>query len=171
MGRRSRTVLSVADALELPPALVNYLCREQGIDIQGHYLSPLTAAQQTRLARAYCAALEEGRSHEELVDTAELSEARLAVLDSVPKVWLQKRVTPQQAEAAHMVSSPKLGPRPVPFGFAHYMWRAVREMMIDGDELWDYRSSPESWANLAGRAGIALVRQGRVIACFTTCLN
>src|SRR5438105_4131275 len=35
--------------------------------------------------------------------------------------------------------------------------------MQDGDELWEFCSPPDSWAHMAGRAGIALVRGGNVL--------
>ena len=41
----------------------------------------------------------------------------------------------------------------------------------EGDELWEFRSPRESWANMAGRAGIALVRNGEVVASIVTRMN
>ena len=43
--------------------------------------------------------------------------------------------------------------------------------MQPGDELWHYRSPRETWSFMMGRGGIALVRNGRVIADVTTRMN
>jgi hypothetical protein len=87
------------------------------------------------------------------------------------KDWLQKRLTVAEAEAAHMVRNDWLGPDPVPFGFVNGKWRALLADMQDGDELWAFSSSPESWAYLGGRAGIALIRHGEVVGSFVTARN
>jgi hypothetical protein len=42
-------------------------------------------------------------------------------------------------------------------------WRKFIGQMVEGDELWSFESPPETWHNLAGRAGYALVRSGRVV--------
>lgn len=34
---------------------------------------------------------------------------------------------------------------------------------LDTDQIWEYTSSPESWEDLCGEAGIALVRDGKVV--------
>jgi hypothetical protein len=87
------------------------------------------------------------------------------------KEWLQKRLTVAEAEAAHMVKNDWLGPEPVPFGFVNYKWRALLAEMQDGDELWEFSSSQESWARLGGRSGIALVRHGEVVRAVVTKMN
>jgi hypothetical protein len=43
--------------------------------------------------------------------------------------------------------------------------------MQPGDELWAFSSSTVSWQNLCGRAGIALVRGGEVVASMITKMN
>lgn len=85
--------------------------------------------------------------------------------------WLQKRVTVAEAEAAHMVQSDRLGPDPIPFGFQNERWHSLLAQMQEGDELWEYCNSRESWANMAGRAGIALVRKRAVITSIVTRMN
>jgi len=87
------------------------------------------------------------------------------------KDWLQKRLTVAEAEAAYMVKDDRLGPAPIPFGFQNDKWRALLAEMREGDELWEFTSSPESWRNLAGRAGIALVRRGEVVRTIVTTMN
>jgi hypothetical protein len=87
------------------------------------------------------------------------------------KDWLQKRLTVAEAEASYMVKDDRLGPAAVPFGFQNDKWRALRAEMQEGDELWEFTSPPESWANLGGRAGIALVRDGEVVRTLVTRMN
>jgi hypothetical protein len=77
--------------------------------------------------------------------------------------WLQKQVTIGEAEFEHMVHTERLGPDPVPFGFINAKWRELLSLMEEGDELWTFFSSGESWNSLAGREGIALLRRGQVI--------
>jgi hypothetical protein len=40
-----------------------------------------------------------------------------------------------------------------------------------GDELWEFSNSLDSWEDMAGHAGIALVRGGRIIDSIITCMN
>jgi hypothetical protein len=85
--------------------------------------------------------------------------------------WLKKRTTIEEVEAASMVRDPELGPDPVPFGFINDKWQALLAQMQPGDELWEFSSSQESWQALAGRAGFAVVRNGKVIASMVTMMN
>jgi hypothetical protein len=85
--------------------------------------------------------------------------------------WLRKRITVAEAAARHMIHVNRLGPEPVPFGLQNDRWRAMIGEMQHGDELWEFASSPESWQQLAGRAGIALVRNGEIVASIVTMLN
>lgn len=41
----------------------------------------------------------------------------------------------------------------------------------DGDVVWRFRSPRESWTHLAGRAGLALVRDGQVVHYRVTILS
>lgn len=56
----------------------------------------------------------------------------------------------------------------VPFGLCNREWVAMLAKMQPGDELWSWASDQESWNKLAGRAGMALVRDGEVIDTFLT---
>jgi hypothetical protein len=68
----------------------------------------------------------------------------------VPKAWLTRRLTNEEAED----------------------WRReFRQEMEEGDELWEFNSPAHFWEHLAGRAGIALVRKGEVVASHVTSLN
>ncbi len=85
--------------------------------------------------------------------------------------WLESRITVEEAEATHLVEHERLGPAPVPFGFQNDCWREMVSMMTEGDELWEFCSPPESWEHLAGRAGIALVRDGEIVESIVTMMN
>ena len=87
------------------------------------------------------------------------------------KDWLKKRVTVEEVEAAHMIQTDRLGPEPVPFGFQNGKWRSLIDQMEEGDELWTFSSSQESWARLCGCAGIALVRNSEVVNSIVTMMN
>jgi hypothetical protein len=50
-------------------------------------------------------------------------------------------------------------------------WKAMKQLTGKKDELWSFCSNADSWANLAGRAGYALVHDGQVIATIVTHLN
>jgi len=58
-----------------------------------------------------------------------------------------------------------------PFGYSNSKWEALKAGMQPGDELWTFTSSPASWRALAGSAGIALVREGRIVATIVTMMN
>jgi hypothetical protein len=84
---------------------------------------------------------------------------------------LTNKLTVEEAEASHLVSDDRLGPFPVPFGWINARWNKLVAQIMPGDEIWEYTSSPESWANMMGRAGIVLVRQGEIIDDFITKMN
>jgi hypothetical protein len=85
--------------------------------------------------------------------------------------WLKRKLTVEQAEAENMIAIERLGPKPVPFGFCNRDWHNLLAQMQPGDELWEFSSSGESWQNLCGRAGVALVRGGEVVASMITSMN
>ena len=94
---------------------------------------------------------------------------------AIPMAWLQKKVTTAEAEAEHpgikddrVARFPDAGK---PFGFMHQAWEEFKAAMAPGDELWTFSSPPESWADLAGRAGIALVRKDVPIRTIVTKMN
>jgi hypothetical protein len=85
--------------------------------------------------------------------------------------WLKRKITVEEAEAKHMVLHDSLGKDPVPFGFINNDWNKLKQQMVDGDELWEYSSPADTWENLCGRAGIALVRGGKVVDAIQTVMN
>jgi hypothetical protein len=51
------------------------------------------------------------------------------------------------------------------------VWEQFKREMIKGDEIWEFASPPKTWDMLMGRAGIALVRKGKVIHTLVTRMN
>jgi hypothetical protein len=93
----------------------------------------------------------------------------------IPKAWLDKKVSIEEAEALHpgvhderVRSMPEIAK---PFGFLHGPWEELKAQLQPGDELWTFSSPAESWQNLAGRAGVAVVRDGNPIKVITTGMN
>ena len=93
----------------------------------------------------------------------------------IPVSWLIKRTSVAEAEAEHpgarderAKQHPELAR---PFGALNVKWEALKADMRPGDELWTFSSPPRTWEDLAGRAGIALVRDGMAIAILVTMLN
>lgn len=53
----------------------------------------------------------------------------------------------------------------------HTMRKDQGHSRVVGDELRLFDSGPDSWKMLAGRAGIALIRDGKVIANIVSMMN
>jgi hypothetical protein len=94
---------------------------------------------------------------------------------AIPKAWLDKKTSVAEAEAAHPgVNDERVQRMPEiakPFGFLNSQWEALKAEMQPGDELWSFASPPQSWEDLAGRAGVALVRDGNPIKVVLTVMN
>jgi hypothetical protein len=78
--------------------------------------------------------------------------------------WLTDRISFEQAEAENTIDG-------VPFGAQASEWKAFKLRAQPGDEVWRFSSPPESWRALAGRAGVALVRNGEIVEKFVTLMN
>jgi len=93
----------------------------------------------------------------------------------IPKEWLDKRVSIEEAEAANPgISDDRVQRFPdaaKPFGFEHHAWEEFKVVMQPDDQLWTFASPLDSWKNLAGRAGIALVRNGTPVKVIITLKN
>jgi hypothetical protein len=50
-------------------------------------------------------------------------------------------------------------------------WKPFVADMLTGDELWRFRSPSTTWANMGGRAGYAIVRDGRIIRWLVTLMS
>jgi hypothetical protein len=59
----------------------------------------------------------------------------------------------------------------VPFGFVNSIWEEFKSKIRRGDKLRAYCSPQETWDCLAGRAGVAIVRDGEVVEIINTLVN
>jgi len=127
------------------------------------------------------------KEEEELIRQTQRQSSRLPRLTQKPETKVQglalmhedalkfnlkkKYNSVEEVEAEHMVTDPRLGIAPMPFGFNNNEWRELLAQMQDGDELWTFSTSDESWDNMAGRAGVSLVRRGKIIDSIVTMMN
>ena len=88
---------------------------------------------------------------------------------AIPQAWLQDRIGVADAETTNMVALQD-GKR-VPFGYQNAAWETLKGHMRPGDTLWRFASPADAWAHLAGRAGIALVRDGEAVEVLVTLMN
>jgi hypothetical protein len=94
---------------------------------------------------------------------------------------LNEPKTIAQIEAEHTLrpdqlsQSDRTGPRAQimlkPFGDRNAEWEAMKAHVQPGDQFWTFTTSWQSWRDLAGRAGIALVRKGQIIERLVTMMN
>jgi hypothetical protein len=92
-----------------------------------------------------------------------------------PLAWLKERISIEETEHRF---TPKPDDRTnhvpelrKPFGFVNAKWEVLKARMQTGDEIWTFRSPPETWQDLAATAGVALVREHRVIDAVVTAMN
>ena len=86
----------------------------------------------------------------------------------VPGDWLKAQVSVEEIDA-WQAEIGKLRKRPR--DLVPTEWEALKAKMLPGDEIWFFASDAESWRQLAGREGYALVRDGDVIDTFVTGMN
>jgi hypothetical protein len=93
----------------------------------------------------------------------------------IPAAWLIKKISVAEAEAEHPgMRDERANQHPElarPFGALNAKWEKLKADMQPNDELWTFSSPPRTWEDLAGRAGIALVRDGQAIEIIVTMLN
>ena len=87
------------------------------------------------------------------------------------KKWLTSKTTVRRCERKHLVEDERLGPTPVPFGFQQQEWIDFKRQIQKGDELWEFCSPSKTWEHFSGRAGICIVRNGRIIDSMVTMMN
>jgi len=73
-------------------------------------------------------------------------------------------VSIEEAEAENMEVHTSSEPTPVPFGSANPQWRELLAKRQSGDLLWEFYSAEEWVDGRVGRAGVALVRSGKVVS-------
>lgn len=93
----------------------------------------------------------------------------------IPAAWLVEKISVDAAETEHPgVSDERVERFPEaakPFGFQNGEWESLKASMKPGDEIWSFSSPQDYWKNHAGRAGVALVRDGVPITALVTVLN
>lgn len=75
--------------------------------------------------------------------------------------WLGEEISLEEAEE---YSRAGIKGQNVPFGYNNDRWLFLLETMEKGDRLCTFRSPEESWRSFSGVEGIALVRNGAVVA-------
>ena len=83
---------------------------------------------------------------------------------NVPPEWLFDPVDIDEMESDWL-------DKPGPYGVPKKEWVKLKSQMEEHDEIFSFSSPPQSWENLAGRAGYALVRDGEVVASIVTMMN
>jgi hypothetical protein len=78
----------------------------------------------------------------------------------VPIEWLTEQLSVDEAELRYVHEGR-------PFGYLDTEWNYLKSMMGEHDEIWIFSSSAESWEQLMGREGVALVQNGQAIGLIT----
>jgi hypothetical protein len=86
------------------------------------------------------------------------------VTDVIPRAWLDKPISIQEAEARNMAEG-------IAFGANNKEWLVLKGAAETGDQLWTFCSPYASFESHAGRCGIALVHSGHVARQLTTIMN
>jgi hypothetical protein len=102
--------------------------------------------------------------------------ASLSTAVTYPIEWLDERLTLEEIERKYTAKPDGLDSISAaalnkPFGYQNARWEALKARMQPGDELWTFASPADSWKHLAGRAGIALVRDNKMVDAIVTILN
>lgn len=108
--------------------------------------------------------------------SAENEKTTVVDREGIPHDWLREKITVEEAERRHpgLPHDERARRFPEirkPFGFLSAQWEELKAKMQPGDELWEFRSPPESWKHLAGAGGVAVLRDGKVIASLFTIMN
>lgn len=81
---------------------------------------------------------------------------------------LKEKLTIDEAEAENIVDID--GVR-IAFGHSNKEWLSLCRKVQKNDELYYFKTPQESWDNLAGKAGISLVRKGKIVAEIITLMS
>lgn len=103
---------------------------------------------------------------------AEASTKSSAAEESVPREWLEERISliDLDRKLIEMQRIPG-GPGGLILSPKNNETARVKLRMRKEDELWIYESPPETWTQLGGRRGIALVREGKPIENLVLTMN
>jgi hypothetical protein len=84
------------------------------------------------------------------------------------KSWLRSKTTIAELEDA--VSQTKRF-KGQPMLAQSERWFAFKAGMQENDEIWKFSSPDDTWENLCGSAGIALVHEGEIVDIYETLMN
>jgi hypothetical protein len=97
-------------------------------------------------------------------------------MTDIPLQWLRQSGTPAEFELCELRRKASAFNLPLekieerfrdrPFGEMTASWRSFVQQLAPGDELWSFRSPDDTFANKAGCAGFAIVRDGAIRASF-----
>ena len=93
------------------------------------------------------------------------------------KDWLKKRISLEELEAAMLrneitnIKSTILNLSPLANVRNNNEWTKMKSALIEGDEIWEFCSSGESFSKMMGRSGICVVRNGEIIMELITLMN
>lgn len=80
--------------------------------------------------------------------------------------------TIEQAEKDNMIAVEKDGKSfTLPFGYINDDWEILKAKYQDGDQIYKFSTSAESWEKLAGREGYVLIRGDQIITEIITLMN
>lgn len=82
--------------------------------------------------------------------------------------WLGDEITVEAAIAANME---RVKGQMVPFGNNNAQWLTLSQLFQEGDRLYEFRSPSETWEEYQGKEGVALVRNGIIVADLVKLLN
>ncbi len=78
----------------------------------------------------------------------------------------------EQVEKENMITVEKNGKSvALPFGFINDDWEVLKAQYQDGDQIYKFSTSAESWEKMAGREGYVLIRGDQIIAEIITLMN
>lgn len=86
----------------------------------------------------------------------------------VDPAWLGDEISIEEATAVNMVW---VDGHNVAFGNNNSQWRIILRLMRKEDRLYQFRSPDDTWDNFAGKEGVALVRNGEIVADLVILLN
>ncbi|MBO6560479.1 MAG: hypothetical protein JJ959_08080 [Nisaea sp.] len=103
---------------------------------------------------------------------AEVSTKSSAAEDSVPREWLEERISLIELDRK-LIEMQRIpgGPGGLFLSPKKDEMARIKLRMRKEDELWIYESPPETWINLGGRRGVALVRDGKPIENIVLSMN
>jgi hypothetical protein len=77
------------------------------------------------------------------------------------------KITIEEAEKKNMVLDPRLGDKPISFGYLHEEWIKFKSQLKPGDELFEFFDPPPPGFP-HGYGGYEIRRNGKVIATLIT---